>query len=100
MHADPTSGGAAAPAPEVVVTPGRRQSGASDTSRVELGTCICCGERAYGDLVRRAKIRTTLVEHCTGDEDRDRPRSTVAAAVSVAAAAVVIVCVLLLVVWH
>ncbi|MFJ8429871.1 hypothetical protein ACIQ9P_01075 [Kitasatospora sp. NPDC094019] len=80
------------------MTPGRRRRDKPDTARIELGTCIDCGARAYGFVIRRAKVRRVLVEHCTGDEDHGRPWLTVAAVVSVATAAAVIVCVLLLVV--
>ncbi len=78
------------------MNPGRRRPPAADTARIALGTCIGCGETAYGHPVMdRRRGRTVRVEHCTGDARRDPPQLTSAAAVSVAAVVVVVVCVLL-----
>ncbi|MCX4686749.1 hypothetical protein OG401_20950 [Kitasatospora purpeofusca] len=83
-----------------------RRMPAPDTSRIEVGRCVTCGEQqSWGYFIADLTTSTALVQHCTDDEDedvppprRDPPQLTAAAAVSVAA--VVVVCVLLLTIWR
>ncbi|MFB7671698.1 hypothetical protein ACFC26_09795 [Kitasatospora purpeofusca] len=42
---------------------------APDTTRVEKGRCLGCGQEAWGYFIADLTPHTALVEHCTAEED-------------------------------